>query len=348
MRLYVGTYSSADSAGIHRLRFDERRGTFEYEAGYAGVEQPSYVLPNASGTALYAASETNDGKVAAFAIEPGSGALRPLNVRSTGGGAPCHLALSRDGRLLFAANYAGGSVAVVPLEADGSLAERSELRVHEGRGARADRQEAPHPHSANVDPSGRYVVVPDLGIDRLVMYAIEGNGLRRMAETALPAGTGPRHLAFHPTLPAAYVAGELDNTVTVLAVEDEPFALAATQRVATLPDTFEGESTSADIHVTPDGSLLFVSNRGHDSLAAYRVDAADGRLTPIGFFPSGGRTPRNFAISPDGAFLIAANQQSDALVAFRIDPETGALEETARHEGISKPVCIRFVTTNGV
>lgn len=341
MNLYIGSYRDASEPGIHRLSFDPTQGKLTYEAGYAGVGNPSYLIANRAGTRLYAVSEAKRGVVHAFRIDAATGDPEPFGEAETGGGSPCHLDLSADERLLFVSNYMGGNAVAFRLDAEGALAGVADTAVHEGSGARADRQEAPHPHSANVEPGGRYVIVPDLGIDKLMVYGIAGGGLAFAGAAALGAGDGPRHMAFHPRLPIAYVVNELSCTVTALAVET-PFALRPLQTVTTLPADFAGENTCADLHATPDGAFLYASNRGHDSLAAYRI-GDDGLLEPIGFTPTGGRTPRNFAIAPDGRFLLAANQDSDSLVLFRIDAETGALAEQERLEGVPRPVCVKFV-----
>ncbi len=342
MKLYVGSYEQASKPGIHRFRFDADAGALTYEEGIAGVERPSFLIVNRAGTALYAVSEQSEGAVHAFAIRP-DGGLTPLGERATGGADPCHLTLSADGKRLFVANYSGGSVAVFPVLPDGSLGERAGLSVHEGKGARPDRQEGPHPHSVYVAPGGRRLIVPDLGIDRLVFYDIAAGAFERAGALALPDGAGPRHLAFHPTLPVAYVVNELSCTVATFAWEgDDPSGAVLLDLATTLPEAFDGENYCADIHVAPDGRFAYASNRGHDSLAVYRVDA-DGRLAPAGCAPIGVRTPRNFAIAPDGRFVLVAGQESDAIRVFAMDAATGWLEEAHRCEGVRLPVCLALV-----
>jgi len=341
MHLFVGSYERASKPGIHRFHYDPERGTVTYGEGFSGVERPSFLTANRAGTALYAVSEKADGTVAAFAVRP-DGGLKPLGERSTGGADPCHLTLMADESRLFVANYSGGSVAVFPVLADGALGERLELAAHEGRGERAGRQEAPHPHSAFLTPDGRYLLVPDLGIDRLVAYAAEGGRLGRAAAIALPAGAGPRHLAFHPTLPVAYVVNELSCTVSTFRTADDPAGYAPLDEVSTLPAGYAGDNTCADIRVTPNGRFVYASNRGHDSLAVFRVDG-EGRLAPAGFAPAGGKTPRNFAVAPDGRFVLVASQHSDAITSFAVEAETGMLKEVQRVEGVRAPVCLRFV-----
>ncbi|HZG74709.1 MAG TPA: lactonase family protein [Paenibacillus sp.] len=341
MKLYAGTYEGASKPGIHRFRYDAASGAVEYEEGYAGVERPSFLIANRGGTALYAVSEQANGEVHAFAIRP-DGSLAPLGARATGGADPCHLALSADEKRLFVSNYSGGSVAVFPVLPDGSLGERASLSVHEGKGARPDRQEGPHPHAVYVAPGGRRLIVPDLGIDRLVVYDVTADAFERTGTIGLPDGAGPRHMAFHPTLPVAYVVNELASSVSTFVWEGaDPSAATPRDHVTTLPDEFDGENYCADIHVSSDGRFVYASNRGHDSLAIYRAEA-EGRLAPAGFAPIGARTPRNFAIAPDGRHVLAAAQDSDAIVVFAADAATGGLEETYRYDGVRRPVCLAF------
>ncbi|TLS52927.1 lactonase family protein [Paenibacillus antri] len=342
MYLYVGSYEQASKPGIRRYRYDAESGALTYEAGFSGLENPSFLTANRAGTALYAVSETSEGEVAAFGIGP-DGELRPLGRRSTGGAHPCHLTLSEDETRLFVSNYSGGSVAVFPVLADGSLGERSSLTSHEGNGPRADRQEAPHPHSVNLTPDGRHLLVPDLGIDRVAAYALEGGRFERIASIALASGDGPRHMAFHPTLPVAYVVNELSCTVAAFGTADgDPAAYAALGTVSTLPAGYALDNTCADIHVSPDGRFVYASNRGHDSLAVFKVQD-EGRLEPAGFAPTNGKTPRHFAIAPDGRFVLVAAQDSDAIRVFAADAATGRLEEAHRYDSIRRPVCLTFV-----
>lgn len=353
MRVYIGSYETAEAEGIHWLSYDEPSGRLEYEGGTAGLENPAFLILNRSRTRLYAVSETDwdgsgaDGrKVVSYEVDPARGSLRMQSEQPTLGGASCHVSLSADERLLFVANYSGGNAAVFPIGADGEIEAMSALIEHSGKGPLEARQEGPHPHSVNVDPSGQYVAVPDLGIDQVVVYRIDGAGRTMVpaSSAALPGGAGPRHMAFHPVRPFAYVVNELDSTVTVFAVDRPSSSLdmRPLQHVTTLPEGYADETTCADIHLTPDGSYLYASNRGHDSLAIFRVREQDGLLEPAGYCPTGGRTPRNFAISPDGRFIVAANQDSDSLVVFRIDPASGHLTETQRVEGIRRPVCVQF------
>ncbi|MFC4811902.1 lactonase family protein [Paenibacillus sp. GCM10023250] len=345
LRLYTGSYAKREQEGLAAWQLRGEEGRLERRSGRAGIHHPSFVRSNAAGMRLYAVSETGaePGTVYAYAIEAGSGALTPINDASTLGGSPCHLALDAEERLLIATNYTGGTVSVYAIGADGALTLTDNV-AHEGRGPRDDRQEGPHPHSAVFDPANRYALIADLGTDEIVHYRVDyGAGkLIRHGATKTAPGAGPRHMAFHPAGDVFYVVNELDNTVCAYRYSGEDSVLTPMQTVSTLPPEFAGASTCADIHVTEDGRYLYASNRGHDSIAAFRV-GGDGRLEPIEIVPCGGRTPRNFAIAPGGRLMLVANQDSDNIAVFRIDAGTGRLQPTGESFATIKPVCIAFV-----
>jgi 6-phosphogluconolactonase len=350
--VYFGTYTSGTSAskGIYAARLDLASGALTDVALAAESRNPSYLAVHPNGRFLYAVNEemkldgAPTGGVEAFAIGPGR-ALARLNQVASGGGAPCHLTLDGAGKTVVVANYMGGNVASFPVRPDGGLGPRAGFVQHEGRGPNARRQEAPHAHAALMDPGGRRVFVADLGIDQLRIYGLDPAGalVANVPPSApLPPGSGPRHLAFHPSGRFAYVNNELDATVTALAHDAGTGALTTLETRSTLPDGFAGPKSTAHALVTPDGRHLYVSNRGHDSLAVFAIDAASGRLAPRGHVPTGGRTPRDFGIDPSGAFLLAANQDSDTVVVFRIDGATGALAPVGAPVAVPRPVCVVF------
>jgi len=352
LRLYVGTYTDPQRPlGIGLCEFDPQEGRLRLVEAYTEIENPSFLTLSADGSRLYAVSETETyegqegGAAVAFAVEAGTGRLTRLNIRATHGGAPCHVSLDRSGRLLMVANYLGGSVTVFPLEADGSLGAQAQLMRHEGAlGPNAERQEAPHAHSALPDPANRFALAADLGRDRLLVAAIDG-AARRLephGEAALAPGDGPRHFVFSADGRFVYLVNELSCTVTALAYDAEAGRLDAVQSLPTLPAGFSGENTCADIHLSADGRFLYASNRGHDSIAIYAVDADSGLLGSAGFQPTLGRTPRNFALAPGGGYLLAANQDTDNITVFRIDAATGALTDTGHALELPRPVCLVF------
>lgn len=349
MTVYIGTYTSGASEGIYICRFDTETGALMQERVVAGVENPSFLALDPTQRWLYAVNETDtfggadSGAVSAFAIEPGSGALRFLNQQATGGGWPCHIAVDRTGKHVLVANYKSGSVSLFPTANDGRLEPHSDLEQHTGRSVHPNRQQQPHAHSVTLDATNRFVFVADLGIDKLMGYQLNGqtDTLTLASETALHPGAGPRHFAFHPSRPYAYVINELDSTVTAFAYDAQDGRLEALQTTPTLPDGYSDASTCADIHVSPSGRFLYGSNRGHDSIVVYAI-AEDGHLSLEQHISTGGQTPRNFAIDPTGAFLLAANQNSDTIVIFQIDAETGHLSPTEQRLEIPSPVCVLF------
>ena len=354
VRVYVGTYTTGASKGIYRLELDLRSGALTPVGEPAATVSPSFLAFHPSGRFLYAVNETGDartdppGGVSAFAIDARTGALTFLNRQSSGGAAPCHLWLDKEGRHLLVANYYGGNVEVLPVEADGTLGAPGQVMQHEGHGANAERQEGPHVHSVKLDSTGTLALVADLGLDMLVAYrydAAQGKLTPYEAGTAKMApGAGPRHFTFDPRGRFVYVLNELNATVTALGYDAASRTLSELQTVPTLPADFKGQNTTAEIVVRPDGRFAYASNRGHDSIAIFAVDAPTGKLTPAGHQSTLGRTPRNFAIDPTGTFLLAANQNSDSIVVFRIDAKTGGLTPVGKPVPVPTPVCIRMAT----
>ena len=351
--LYVGTYTSGDSKGIYRLHLDLATGALSPAGDPTAAVNPSFLAFHPSQRFLYAVNETGDGPadgsggVSAFAIDGATGGLTFLNQQPSGGPAPCHLAIDKEGRHALVANYWGGTAAVLPILADGRLGPASAVVRHEGHSVNAERQAEPHPHSINLDPGNRFAFVADLGLDRVVGYRFDGKKgslARHDAGTVqVTPGAGPRHLAFHPDGRQAYLINELDSSITRLAYDPAAGVMKAVQTVPTLPAGFQGRNITAEIVVHPDGRLLFGSNRGHDSIAIFTIDGATGVLTAAGHQATGGKTPRNFAIDPTGAYLLAANQESDTIAVFRIDRVGGRLEPMGRPVRVPRPVCLRMM-----
>lgn len=332
---YSGAYAEPGEDGIVRFRLDTGAGTLKKVCAYQGVRNPSYIRLNADRSVLYAVQEEAPaGAVHALRVE--GEALRPMGTLSTEGADPCFIGLTADERILLAANYTGGSLAVYRLGADGSLTERSELIVHEGRGAHPARQEAPHIHYA-AERGGQAFVV-DLGLDQVFIYDID-RAAGRLADSGVrlrfPAGAGPRHIAFHPGKPEIlYVIAELSGQVGVFRGEGAGYALA--QMEPTLPEDFKGENTAAAIKVKR--SLLFASNRGHDSIAVCRI-REDGLLEPTRIVSSGGGGPRDFELFGD--YMVVANQYSDTVNVLRVDWEEGTLADTGISCSTPRPCCIQ-------
>ena len=267
------------------------------------------------------------GAVAAFAIDQQSGALTHINIQSAVGTGPCHISVDSTGCHVFVANYGGGSVAILPINEDGSLGEASDFVQHEGSSVDASRQQEPHAHSIWVTPNNKHAFAPDLGLDKIKIYAIdhESGNLSEQTSGEVEPGLGPRHLAFHPDGRRVYVINEMGNTLTVFDYDAEAGTLAAIQTISTLSEGYSEVSHTADIHVHPNGKFLYGSNRGHDSIAVYAIDPDNGQLATIEIVATGGNGPRNFGIDPTGNYLIAGNHGSNDIFTFKIDQATGRL-----------------------
>jgi 6-phosphogluconolactonase len=359
MWLYVGTYThgKTPSEGIYLLELDLASGRLTTMGPAARLADPSFLAIHPSRKFLYAVNELGEfngqkgGGVSALAIAPASGMLTLLNQQSSVGSGPCHLTVDRTGKNVLVANYGSGSVACLPIRADGTLSAASSFLQHEGKSVDSGRQEGPHAHSINLDQANRFAVAADLGLDRVFVYKLDaGRGSLTPNEppfTTVAPGSGPRHFAFHPGGRFGYVISEMANTVTAFAYDADRGTLTEIQAISTLPPSFQGKSYTAEVQVHPSGKFLYGSNRGHDSIAIFTVDPATGKLTAAGHQATLGKNPRNFAIDPTGAYLLAENQDSDSIVVFRIDPATGGLEQVGEPVPIPMPVCIRMIPKPG-
>ena len=349
--MYVGTYTSGKSEAIYLYHFNLANGSLMRAGVTRGVSNPSYLTLDRARRFLYAVEETEEfegeksGAVSAFALDGREGQLRFVNRQASKGGAPCYINADSTGRFVLVANYLGGNVAVLPV-LKGGLGKATDVEQDSGSGPNRERQEGPHAHCVVLDPSNRHAYACDLGTDKVMIYNFDARrgtltpGAR--PSVSLKPGAGPRHLTFDRAGRRVYVLNELDSTVTAFARTRTTGALRELKTYPMLPADFKGENTGADIHLTPDGRFLYCSNRGHDHIAAFRVNARTGLLTPAGHTPTGGKTPRNFAVDPTGSFLLVANQHSDSIVTFRIDLSTGALEATGHTTEVPSPVCLKL------
>ncbi len=364
LRVYVGTYTEpirfgtgkileGKGEGIYLYEMDPSTGAMSARGITTGVVNPSYLAFGPGNRFLYAVNELKSyegqasGSISAFAVDGKSGALALLNRQPTLGTDPCHVTVDPAGGHVLVANFMSGSVCVLPIRADGSLAAASDFVQHQGSSVDPARQSGPHAHAVTLDPAGRFAFVPDLGIDRVVVYRYQSAQGKLLPEESAwvraKPGAGPRHLVFHPDGRKAYLINELNSTLAAYRYDPADGMLQEIHSVPTLPPGFSGSSTCADVHVSPDGRFLFGSNRGHDSLVIYGIDPADGRLAYVGHCPSGGRTPRNFALDPAGRFAIVANQDTDTIVTFGIDPRSGELGEAIQVTPVPTPVCVKVV-----
>lgn len=353
MRLYVGTYATADARGIFQCSFDPATGDIAILGATDGIANPSFLAVDPAGRYLFAVSETSEfegkpgGSVHAFAVDRDTGVLRRLNTQSSHGADPAHLSIDNRGRFVLVANYTGGNVCAFPVQEDGRLGPVVANVQHVGKGPNPERQEKPHAHSVMLDPANRRAFSADLGIDRVMVYTFDrASGALAPAEhpeIAMKPGAGPRHLDFAPDGKTLFVVNELNSTVTALSYDLETGLLSERQTIPTLPSSFKGENTCADIHVHPSGRFVYASNRGHDSIAVFAIQNSGGKLKLVQHQPAMGRSPRNFAVDPAGRFLLVANQRSDSVVVMKINQDDGTLSPSGRTIAIPAPVCIKFV-----
>jgi 6-phosphogluconolactonase len=349
--VYVGTYTEPDRGGrgqgVHVYSMDETTGDLTPVHVLPGIANPHFLALHPSKPLMYSTNGGDTSAVTAYTIDERNGHVDLLNRQLSPGPGPTHLGVDPSGRVVVVANYAGGSVAAYPIAADGSLQPHSDFIVHQGQtGPRSKRQDKAHAHMAGFDKSGRFVLVCDLGLDRTFVYAVDAAAgkLTPTAQGSAPshAGAGPRHLAFHPNGHWVYVINELDGSITVFDFDGQSGALRELQAISTLPEGFAGENISAEVVVHPNGKFVYGSNRGHDSIAMFRVDEAAGTLTALGHESTRGQHPRHFDLDPSGRFLYVANQDTDSIVVFRADAESGLLTATGHVTELGTPSCVVF------
>jgi 6-phosphogluconolactonase len=351
MFAYVGCYTSKErngkGEGLSVYRIDAASGQWTQVQLVKETVNPSWLTLDRQQRCLYAAH--GDGNEAtAFAIDRATGQLTLTNRQATKGRNGVRLGIDASNKFAVIANYSTGTVAVLPIDTDGSLGALTDLVTLEGKpGPHRTEQASSHPHDVVFDPRGRFVVVPDKGLDTTFVFRLDtGRGKLVPAEPPLVAsrpGAGPRHADFHPGKPYLYQINELDSTVTTFSVDATRGELMPLQTITTLPPSFTGASTTSEIVVAPSGRFVYGSNRGHDSIVIFAIDGATGTLTPVGWESTQGRVPRFFALDPSGAFLYAANQNSDTIVAFAVDQGTGKLKPTGQVIKTGSPSSIVFV-----
>jgi len=347
---YVGTYTKDKSKGIYVYRFNAGDGKLTPLGLAAETPNPSFLALHPNRRFLYAVSEAPNsegqkgGAVSAFAVDSKTGKLTLLNTVSSRGGGPCYVAVDKTGKNVLVANYGGGSVAVLPIGEDGRLRESSAFVQHSTAPTR------PHAHSINLSPDNRFAIAADLGLDQVLVYrfdAVKGSlAAHDPPFTKVPAGSGPRHFAFHPKGKFGYVINEHGNTMITFAWDAGSGVLKEVQNITTLPKDFTGKSYTAEVQVHPSGRFVYGSNRGHDSIVVFAVDAGKGTLTPIEHVSTQGKFPRNFTVDPTGRYLFAANQNTDNIVVFRIDQKTGRLTPTGQVLEHGAPVCVKFLAVD--
>jgi len=346
--MFVGTYTSGKSEGIYVYRFNTSTG----EAGLLSTvtsTNPSYLAIAPNGKYLYSVNESGQtGEVSSFEFDRGTGRLHFINKQSSGGADPCYISVDKTNKWAIVANYSGGSLSALPINADGSLSPLTQLLQHTGSGVIKDRQEKPHVHSTVFSPDQHFLFAADLGVDKEFVYhfnPVKKDPLSGAKDSmvAVEPGSGPRHFVFHPTKPYAYLMDEMTGTVDAFTYTSITGGLKHFQRISSHPADYKGNMGSADIHISPNGKFLYASNRGDaNSIAIFSIDAT-GKLSIKGFQPVLGSTPRNFIVDPTGHFLLVANQQSDNVVIFSINPQTGLLKSTGKQIKIPNPVCLKML-----
>jgi 6-phosphogluconolactonase len=362
--IFVGTYTEpilfgsgkilkGKGKGIHVYRFDADLGTMSEERIMDARPNPSYLVTDPSCRFLYAVNELKEfegaptGAISAFSMDADSGELQFLNRKPTHGTDPCHVTVHQSGRYVLVANFMSGSVCVLPICEDGSLGDATDVIQHHGSSVDPARQAGPHAHAVVLDKTGSHVFIPDLGLDKVMIYRFDKrHGQLRPHDPPWIEGTpgsGPRQLVLHPSARYAYLINELDSTMTAFQYNEEKATLREIQTVPTLPEGFQGTNTCAEIQISPSGEFLYGSNRGHNSIVTYAIRPSDGTLVYVGHQSTRGSTPRHFAVDPGGDFVLVANQDSDNIVVFAIDLATGELVPTAHGVQVPTPVCVRIV-----
>lgn len=348
--VFVSAFTAGEEGAIHAYRFDSQSGQLKLLQRTTDVENPFFLAISPDHRFLYAIDAKEFGGqeeefVAAYAIESDNGKLRRLNRQGARGTASCYLAVDASGQSVLVANYSSGTVAALPVRDDGSLSPSASFIQHSQENDDAQSKNVAKAHSIVVSPDNRFALAADLGINQILNYRLDPATAKLTANEAqpfvqLPPGSGPRHLTFHPNGQRVYVINELGNTVTFFDYATDTAKLTERQTISTLPDDFSGKSFTADLKITPDGKFLYGTNRGHDSIAIFRI-AGDGELQRVGIEPSLGKGPQNLLITSDGRWLMCANMPGNNLVVFAIDANTGALKATGEPISIPMPSCIR-------
>ncbi|MGD1017733.1 MAG: lactonase family protein [Verrucomicrobiia bacterium] len=349
--VYFGTYTRAQSKGIYVCRLDTTTGALTPPALAVATANPSFLALDPNHQFLYscgAISSMSNGLVNAFRVDNQTGTLTFLNQQPSAGLGPCHLAVDASSRCVLVANYGNGSIAALPIHADGSLGPPATTIQHHGSSVNPQRQQGPHAHCVGFDPANRRAFCADLGLDKVLVYRFDPATATLTPNDppcgVVKPGAGARHFVFGPNGRRVYVINEIQSTITAFDYDPQRGSLTEFQTVPTLPETFTGTNTAAEIAIHPNGKFLYGSNRGDNSVVVYAIDDATGKLAFVERQSTLGKTPRMFAIDPTGKFLLAANQDSNTIVEFRIDPVTGRLTPTGQSIEVSLPCCVVFVT----
>lgn len=351
--VYVGTYAKPDQDSIFGYRLNPATGELTRALAVKGGENPSFLTLDAKRKNLYTVNESSEfngaksGAVSAFAVNARTGNLTLLNQQSSEGSSPCYISLDKTEKVALVANYGGGNVVALPIQANGQVSKAVGHEQHQGSSVNKSRQQNPHAHCIVSDPASNFVFAVDLGLDQVLGYRLDAKTaqLTRAAQPAFQTkpGAGPRHLTFHPNGRYAFLICELNSTMIALAYNASHGTFTEIQTISTLPADFTGESFCADVHVSADGKFLYGSNRGHNSIVVYQIGPASGHLTLVQHVSTQGDWPRNFAIDPSGSILLVANQKSDDIYTYRINHTTGQLTPTGFSTRVPSPACLQVV-----
>ena len=349
--LITGTYTTGKSEGIYVYQFNSNDGTAKAISSVK-ISNPSFVAVSPDEKFVYSVEENaakngKEGEITAFSFNKETGRLSFLNRKPTGGDHPCYVSVDKTGRWVAAGNYSSGSLSLMPVLADGSLGTATAIIKHEGSGPNMARQTSPHVHCTFFSPDNRFLFVPDLGIDKVMIYAFDEitgklTAAKQPFAESVP-GSGPRHISFHPSNKYAYLMQELSGTVTAFKYKNGK--LKSRQIISSMPAGDTSFAGSADIHISPDGKFLYASNRAEsNTIVIFSINQKNGKLSLVGHQSTLGKTPRNFNFDPTGNFLLVANQNSDAIVVFKIDKQTGLLTDTGNRIDVGKPVCLKWIS----
>lgn len=349
--LFIGTYTASGSKGIYVYRFNAKTGSLTLLSNTEGITNPSYLALAPDKKHLYACTDTrtqNPGTISAFSFDKKTGKLSFINKQTAGGANPVYLAVHKSGKWVVEGNYTGGNLSVLKINPDGSLQPPSQTIAHSGNSINAERQDKSHVHCTVFSPDYRYVYVPDLGIDKVMAYAVQENESTPLLAAPAPftaaiPGSGPRHLTFHPNGKYAYLIEELAGAVVVYRYNPASGALDSLQEVLTHPAAAQDPFGAADVHVSKDGKFLYASNRANENNLAVFSIAESGQLTLVGYQPTLGKMPRNFTLDPSGKFVLVANQESNNVVVFRRNLHTGLLTPTGTEISVPEPSCLQMI-----
>jgi 6-phosphogluconolactonase len=351
--IYYGCYTGqkTGSKGIYVSRFNSESGAWTSPELAGETGSPSFLAIHPNQQYVYSVGETSTpgqkgGGVTAWQVDKSTGKLTQINQVSSVGAGPCHINVDPKGKAAVVANYGGGSTASYRIDEKGALSEAATFVQHEGSSVNAKRQQGPHAHSANFSPDGQYAFIADLGLDQVKIYKLDAAGsMSAHGHASVPAGSGPRHFSFHPNGKVAFCNGEMLMNLTSFSYDAAAGTLQALETVSVLPEgtALDGKYSTAEVRVHPNGKFVYVSCRGHDTIARLAFDEASGKLKHLGNTASGGQIPRNFNLDPSGQWLFAAHQNSHNVVLFKVNPETGDLTPAGKEQTVGGCVCVRFL-----